>query len=287
MSPWPRLLSALALGWVFAWALVPGATPSRGDEEVEGWILASRDAFGAGQWEAALAPTRALVERFPTQQVYSDRLARIYFHMDKPVDEAAAWEQFVTSSATPQDACPALAHAYRRAGDRAASLLAFERCRDFDPMSAEGWFFLGQAYRRARRHDDALHTLREAVRIDPLHADSRVGLAGVLLEAGKPREALEVIGPAVERDGGNPDVHLLQGLALQRLGRRADARRALERAEEITDTYMDVQMALGILDFADGRTRDAHDRFARAMSLDPQRQPELQVWLERTQDVDR
>jgi tetratricopeptide (TPR) repeat protein len=278
----------VTLGWLFAWVLTPGATPDQGDTtEIEGWVVASRDAFGASEWDAALGPTRALVERFPTQQVYSDRLARIYFHLNKPADEAAAWEQFVKSSSTPEDACPALPQAYRRAGDRAAALQAFERCRDFDPMSAEGWFFLGQAYRRARRHDDALHTLREAVRIDPLHADSRVGLAGVLLEAGKPREALEVIGPAVERDGGNPDVHLLQGLALQRLGRRADARRALERAEEITDTYMDVQMALGILDFADGRTRDAHDRFARAMSLDPQRQPELQVWLERTQDADR
>jgi tetratricopeptide (TPR) repeat protein len=288
MSPWARLVATLVLVWLFVWALVPGEAPTSGEEpDVEQWILASRDEFAGGRWAAALGPTRALVERFPSQQVYSDRLARIYFHLGKPVEEAAAWEQFVKSSSTPQDACPALAQAYERAGDRDASLQAFERCRDFDPMSAEGWFFLGQAYRRVRRHADALQTFREAVRIDPLHPDSRVGLAAALLGASEPREALETIGPAIERDGGNADVHLMQGLALQRLGRRAEARAALDRAAAITETYADVQIALGILDFAEGRPREARDRFERALTLDPQRQGELQIWLDRTAEAGR
>lgn len=288
MSPWARLVAAATLGWVFAWVLVPGAAPPRGEDAVvEGWIRASRDHFAAGKWGLALTPTQALVDRFPTQQVYSDRLARIYFHLDKPVEEAAAWEQFVKSSSTPEDACPALAQAYVRAGDRAQSMKAFERCRDFDPMSAEGWFFLGQAYRRGGRTEEALATFREAVRIDPLHADSRVGLTGSLLASGDARAALEAIQPAVERDAGNADVHLMQGLALQRLGRRAEARAALDRAHAITDTYVDVHVALGILDFAEGHLAEARSRFERAIALDPRRHVQLQVWLDRTEGAAR
>jgi tetratricopeptide (TPR) repeat protein len=79
----------------------------------------------------------------------------------------------------------------------------------------------------------------------------------------------------------------MQGLALQRLGRRAEARAALDRAAAITETYADVQIALGILDFAEGRPREARDRFERALTLDPQRQGELQIWLDRTAEAGR
>lgn len=288
MSPWARLVSAIVLAWVFAWTLLPGATGQpAGEADVESWIVSSREAFVAEEWEAALGPTRALVEHFPTQQVYSDRLARIYLQLDKPVEEAAAWEQFVKSAATPEDACPALPQAYARAGDPDASLRAFERCRDFDPLSAEGWFFLGQAYRRAGRDDEALHTFREAVRVDPLHADSRVGLAGALLRSDAPQEALTVIQRAVETNPRYADAHLMHGLTLHRLGRRTEARAALERALAIAGNYVDVHMALGRLDYAEGRTADAHLRFTRALVLDPARREELQVWLDRTREDSR
>ena len=111
------------------------------DVEVEEWIVASREAFSNARWEEALAPTLALVERFPSQQVYSDRLARIYYGLGRPADEAAAWEQFVEVSPTPEDACPAMGHAYLRAGDHQASVRAFERCKDFDPMNGELWSY--------------------------------------------------------------------------------------------------------------------------------------------------
>ena len=143
------------------------------------------------------ANRRALVERFPSQQVYSDRLARIYFRpWEEPADEAAAWEQFVKSSA---DAGRCLPGAWPRPICAPAiatlAMQAFERCRDFDPMSAEGWFFLGQAYRRGRRRDDALRTFREAVRIDPLAHRQPRRLAGALLAPSDAREALEVNRP--------------------------------------------------------------------------------------------
>jgi tetratricopeptide (TPR) repeat protein len=285
MSPGARLVSALTLASVFSWALVPGAIPDMSAEaEVEGWIRTSRDLFSAEDWTAALVPTLALVDRFPTQQVYAERLANIYRRLDKPVEEASAWEQFVKSAATPQDACPALPRAYQRAGDHTRALLAFERCRDFDPSSAEGWFFLGQAYRLAGRRLDALQTFREAVRVDPLHADSRVGLAATLLAADDAAGSLKAIEPAGVSNPRYADVHLMQGLALMRLGRRTESRAALERALALRDTYPDVHLALGVLDFGDGEPAAAHARFVRADALSPGR-ADVHVWLRRTREL--
>jgi tetratricopeptide (TPR) repeat protein len=284
MSPWARFFSAAALAWVFIRVLAPGAASTGTQPDIERWILSSRDEFGAGHWEKALAPTRALVDHFPTQQVYSDRLARIYFNLSKPVEEAAAWEQFVRSSSTPEDACPAIGQAYLRAGKRDASLNAFERCRDFEPTSAEGWFFLGQAYQREGRNDEALQTFREAVRVDPIHADSRVGLAGALLRAGRAADALEIIQPTVDYDMDYADVYLMQGIALLRLNRRDAARVAFERASKITQTYPDVHLAFGMLDYADGRIAAARQRFELALSLAPERRSEVEPWLRRTEE---
>jgi len=283
MSPWSRFLSAAALACLFVRALWPGASPGA-DLDIDGWIRASREEFGAGRWERALEPTRALVDHFPSQQVYSDRLARIYHELGQPVEEAAAWEQFIRSASTPQDACPALGEAYLRAGRGDASLNAFERCRDFDTASAEAWFYLGQAYRRDGRIDDAIRTFEGALRVDPQHADSRVGLASTRLRLGDPAAALEAIAPAVAHDRTNPDVHLMLGLALLQLGRSADARTALDRALAITDTYVDVHMAMGMVEYAEGRPAAAHGRFARALALSPTRRGEIEPWLQRTQE---
>jgi tetratricopeptide (TPR) repeat protein len=284
VSPWARFFSAALLVWVFIRVLSPGAAGSGVESAVEERIRSSRDEFAAGRWQAALGPTRALVEQFPTQQVYSDRLARIYFHLGQPVEEAAAWEQFVRSSSTPEDACPAMGQAYLRAGNRDASLHAFERCRDFEPSSAEGWFYLGRAYQREGRQADALQTFRESVRVDPQHADSRVGLAGSLLREGQPRAALEAIEPAIERDPGYADVHLMRGLALLRLGRRGEARTALEHAAGITSTYPDVHLALGMLEYAEGDMSTARQRFTAALTLAPGRRDEVVPWLQRTEE---
>lgn len=283
MSPSARLAAAALLLAVYRWALAPAAdaVDTGVDPAVEALMVASRDAFAGRRWADAVEPTRTLVQRFPSQQVYSDRLARTYAALDRPTEEAAAWEQFVRTSPTPEDACPAMGEAYWRAGERERALDAFTRCRDFDPLAADGWYFLGRAYQRDIRHAEALAAFEEAVRVDPLHTDSRVALAGALLRIDRVAEARDVIAPAVDRVRRDPDVHLLLGLAEQRLGRRREARAALERAAALADTYVDVHVALGILDFVEGRRSPARDRFERALALDPARREDLRVWLAR------
>jgi tetratricopeptide (TPR) repeat protein len=283
MSPEGRLFAAVATLALFGAVVLPRPAPVPA-AIAEGDRLAAQslDAVGRGAWAEALAPTTALVERFPNQQVYAERLARVHHALGRPEAEAAAWEKFVAISPTPDDACPALGEAYQRMGDAARALDAFVRCRDFDPGSAELAFHLARAYERRGRWADARRAYEGALAVDPAHGDSRVRLAALALRSGQPAEALaqvEPLLPAVVRD---PDAHLLAGLAYQRLGRRAEARQALERALALVEGYGDAHLALGILEFADGRPQAARPHFERALALDPGRADEVRVWLDRT-----
>jgi tetratricopeptide (TPR) repeat protein len=157
MTPAARLTGGVLVLAVYAWTLAPappaaapGAPGETGsDAGVEAWIALSTKAFAEGHYADALDPTTKLVERFPSQVVYLDRLARIHGKLDRPADEAADWERFVDVSPTPADACPALGNAYARAGQPEKSLDAFRRCVAFDPRNAELQFFLGLACERA------------------------------------------------------------------------------------------------------------------------------------------
>ena len=68
---------------VYAWVLKPttaSVSPRDIDSNAsaEAWLAASTEAFEAGRYADALEPTSRLVERFPNQHVYVERLARIF-----------------------------------------------------------------------------------------------------------------------------------------------------------------------------------------------------------------
>ena len=260
---------------------MPSLPPRHSTQEWRRCSTASRAAFDEHDWQKALGPTSALVEQFPNQQVYSERLARIYAGLGKPADEAAAWERFLRVSPTPEDACPTVADAYWRAGDRAKSLDASIRCRDFDPLNGELNYYLGRAYERAERADDARAAYEEALRVEPPHVDTRVALSSMLLRLGQPQQALDIIKVSAPVNPDNADVLLMVGMAYQRLGNRAEARRALERAAALSPAYTDVHLVLGVLDFSEGHTAAARRRFEQVQTLDPNRH-DVDIWLART-----
>lgn len=285
MPPESRALLAALLLAVFGWTLTPRALPVKsGDDDVEKLLTLSRDAFDKRNWDAALGPTSMLVEKFPNQQVFAERLAKIYAGLDKSGDEASAWERFLRVAPTPQDACPAVAEAYWRAGDKEKSLDASVRCRDFDPLSGELNYYLGRAFERANRPADAKQAYLDALKVEPPHVDTRVSLAGMLLREGRNREALDVIRVALPVNPDNADVLLMVGIANQRLGHRGEARETLEKAVRLSPNYGDVHLVLGILDFSEGRLADARRRFETVSRLDPARR-DVDVWLQRTRGV--
>jgi tetratricopeptide (TPR) repeat protein len=286
MTPAARLAGGVLVLFAYAWALKPSpaAVPvaNQPDAQVEQWLAASNDAYAAGRYTDALEATSRLVARFPAQQVYAERLARILGKLNRAGDEAAAWERVIDASPTPVDACPAIGDAYARAGERQKSIEAFERCVSFDPRNSELLFFLGRAYESTGRTADALDRYTRAAALDASNADVELGLARLALRENRVAEAGRAAAAVLARFPSNADALLLAGLAAEREGRSQDARGYLERALAAAEGYVDVHIALGRVDAAAGRRAEARRHFERALELDPSRRAEIAVWLERT-----
>jgi tetratricopeptide (TPR) repeat protein len=266
-------------------AIAEGAAPSDAAAAIDAVLTLSRDTFAAGQWQESLAPTRALVARFPGQHVYLARLAEIHHKLGQPADEAAAWELFMERAPLPADACPHIGYAYRRLGKNDEALHAFERCFESDTTNAELAFFVGLANEWLSRLQPAEDFYRTAIGLATVHHDSEVGLARVLLHQNRLAEARTRAAAVLARVPTHVDALLVAGLAAQREGRRREAREYLEHAVELSQDYFDVQLALGILDYSESRYVAARQRFEAAATLDARRRGEVQPWLARTAAV--
>lgn len=286
MTAAARLGGGLLVLAIYAWALTPTAvsvTPraNPGEASAEQSLADSNEAFEAGRYADALEPTSRLIERFPNQHVYARRLAVIFGRMDRPSDEAASWERFIESSATPVEACPAIGEAYARAGDQAKALDAFERCVAFDTRNSEMVFYLGRAYERAGRSAEAADQFSRAVALNPSDTDSELGLARLSLRANRVSEAGRAANAVLARFPANADALLVAGLVAGREGRLQDARSLLERALKNADTYVDVHIALADVEARLGHRADARRHLERALALEPSRRDEVAAAIDR------
>jgi len=283
-----RVAGGLIVLAIYAAVLRPASPHGTAESPVtsaQRWQTASREALEAGRYADALAPTLELTKALPNQHVYEQRLALIYQHLGRAVDEAAAWERMVTDSPTPIDACPALPEAYVKAtGYSEVALKAFERCVSFDPGNTDMLFYLGRARERAGRVDGASAAYREAASVNTHDADSQIGLARLDLRAGRNEQALKTAMMVLAANPAHADALLIAGVSAQRLGHATEARAYLQRALTAAERYADVHLALGILDFSEGHVVEARRHFERAVELEPSRRAEVAVWLDRTRD---
>lgn len=264
----------------------PTAADTEADAaRIDSLLVESRDAFASERWQDALEPTKAIVARFPGQHVYIARLAEIYNKLERPADEAATWELFMDRAPLPAEACPAVGNAYRRIGKYDLALKAFERCFEADAKNAELAFFVGLGNEWLTRFGPAEEFYQRAITIATTHFDSEVGLARLRLHRNQLAEALTRASAVLKKSPKHVDALLVAGLAEQRAGHRAEARVHLERAARLSDDYFDVHLALGVLDYSESRFPDARRRFEHASKLDPKRNEEVRVWLERTAKV--
>ena len=252
---------------------------------IDGLLVASREAFVSERWQDALEPTKAVVERFPSQHVYLVRLAEIYNKLERPGDEAATWELFMDRAPLPTDACPKVGNAYRRIGQYDKALNAFERCFQADTTSAELAFFVGLGNEWLTRVDPAQEYYERAITIATTHYDSEVGLARLRLHRNQLADALTRAVAVLKHVPTHVDALLVAGLAEQRAGHRREARTYLEKAATLSEDYFDVHLALGVLDYSESHYPEARARFELASKLDPKRTEEVRPWLERTSGV--
>ena len=283
-----RLLVSLVLLAACYWSTVPPAVASDGVTavdaiDVDGLLVASRQHYAAGEYREAVAPTEALVARFPAQHVYLERLAFIYQHLGRHHDEAETWTRFMARSPTPWDACPAIARAHAAAGDDRAAFAAYEACWNAAPWDADAAFFLALAH---ERRGDAVHAqdfYRRSLGIDPGHADAELGLARLALHAGRFDNARDLAQAVIARVPAHADAHLIVAQAAQRSGDPLAARQHFERTLAIEEKYFDAHVGLGLIELASNNNLAARQHFERAAVLDPKRVGELANWLDRTE----
>jgi tetratricopeptide (TPR) repeat protein len=123
--------------------------------------------IGEGRFADALPLAHELERSYPRDAQVAFWLARVHHGLNDSAREAIAWERFTTLSTAPEEACPALAEAYARAGKPAESLQAYERCAAFADPDVVRLVDLGEAYARAHRTRDAIAQYERAASIDP------------------------------------------------------------------------------------------------------------------------
>jgi tetratricopeptide (TPR) repeat protein len=286
-----RLIVSLALLAACYWSAVPPAAAHDAGlavvdaPDLDGLLVASREHYAAGAYREALAPTEALVARFPAQHVYLERLAFIYQHLKRYQDEAAAWGRFMARSPTPWDACPAVARAHAAAGDDRAAFAAYETCWKVAPRDADAAFFLALAHERRGDAGQALDYYRQALAIDSSHADAQLGLARLELHAGRFDAARTLAQAVIVRVPAHADAHLIVAQAAQRSGDAQAAREHFARTLAIEEKYFDAHVGLGLIELASQNTQAARQHFERAAVVDPRRVGELANWLDRAEPV--
>ena len=89
-----------------------------------------------GRFAEALPLALDLARAFPSEPEVAFSLARVHHGLHDAAAEAAAWEQYVTLSSTPGEACPALPEAYAAAGRADDARAASARCAGFDALDS-------------------------------------------------------------------------------------------------------------------------------------------------------
>ncbi len=263
-------------------APVPAVVDAEPGSDERARDVGAQRAVDAEQWDAALATTLDLIERYGARPDYVARLAGIYNAMHRPTDETAAWERFMTVSPHPDRACPMIGRAYRGLGQYARAIDAFTRCLAADSKNAKLVHFLGLGYEWAGELDDARRQYTQAIALAPPGYDFRVSLARLDLHAGALADARDHAVAVLAQVPTHIEGALVAGLAEQRAGHRASARKYLELAAQLAPEYFDVRLALGILDYSESRMPQARGHFEAAFLSDPARRAEVQTWLDRT-----
>lgn len=187
-----RLAGAALVLAVYYWTLF--ASPSApaqdaAEAQLQQDIQASLALFSAGRFAEALPPTERIVQQWPSQAMYHERLALIFRELERPVDEVREWQAVMTTSPTPIDACPMVAQAHGRANRDDLALAAFEQCAALLPVNPDFLVYLGQSLLKANRKAEARQAFERGLEVDEAYPDLHLLLGVRQFDDGQIREA--------------------------------------------------------------------------------------------------
>ena len=99
-----------------------------------------------GRSTEALSGLLLLRDAHPTEALLDRQVARAYAGLNRPAEEAEAWEAFLRKSPAPADACLRLGELFRKSGEPARFVAAAQQCLSHDPGQVEVIGALALAY---------------------------------------------------------------------------------------------------------------------------------------------
>ena len=260
-----RIVLSLAVVALFYWALFTGHAPApaappaisaasgMATEVAKALVAEARALISGGDYAKALEPARKLHDAYPSSDIYVEQLATTYHHLNRPVEEAALWEEYLLTAPNPNQACPHLGFAYRAQGRQDKALDAFERCLKLDPSDPDAILYLALAEEREGHAEKATELYKRGLTLVPDYHDLRLGLARIDLRAGRVAEAKSAALFVLKAAPDNTDALFVAGLACTRTGDLATARKYLERGLRLSPGNSDLTQALAQVAAREGR----------------------------------
>jgi thioredoxin-like negative regulator of GroEL len=159
-------LVVLAAGYGGLWLSIGHSSFDRRFDPLNARGRHVEEAIETGRFADALPVTLGLREAFPDQPQVAYWLAEIFRGLDRPRDEADAWDTFVAMTPTRAAACPAWPQAHTRAGHDRMALHAYEQCVAFAPDDPERLIDLADALAAHGRLDAARAAYAGAAALD-------------------------------------------------------------------------------------------------------------------------
>jgi tetratricopeptide (TPR) repeat protein len=150
------------------------------------------------------------------------------------------------------------------AGEWDAALAAFQRVRDLDPASVEGWFNCGLVLQKMGQFDEALGSYQKALKIAPENPKIWCNLSSVWFERGNPEEAEKAARECLKHKVDYARAWDNLASALNAQGKLSEAANACQQAIRINPALASAWFKFGVVNFQLDNMRAAIEAFDAA-----------------------
>jgi len=138
------------------------------------------------------------------------------------------------------------------------------------PSNSMAWYSLGVVYRKQGETAKAIEAYQQALRIDPQHADAWNNLGVAYRKQGETAKAIEAYQQALRIDPQHADAWNNLGVAYRKQGETAKAIEAYQQALRIDPQYADAWNNLGVAYAIQGNRSKVIEVYQVLKTLDPE-----------------
>ena len=222
-----------------------------------------------GQWHAAAASYRAVLERQPRSFEALHLLGLLQLqsgHADEAVTLLERAAKLKPADAPTQTL---LGVALQSTGNAEDSLEHFERAAKLEPRNPEYHYNHGKALRQSGQLDAACNAYETAISLKPDHADALNNLSEVLTSIERPGDALLAADRALALKPGHAEALSNRGAALLALHRHDEAMAALNQALALSPSLKRALVNRGTLHMYGNRFEQARADYHAVLAMAP------------------